>query len=201
MQNKDSRAVRPWLVLCALISFCHRTWHRCSICNLWLIHLLITRRNIHPLRQIMNTSPLGWVTSWSSEPDEFNSAEGLSNLQDWWLKCNTGQRGALVEVSWAAQLWNSGAGCTVLLGPNGTPLQYSFAWKIPWTEEPGRLQSMGSWRVRHEWATSLSLFTFMHWRRKWQPTPVFLPGESQERGSLVGCHLWGHTESETTEAT
>ena len=48
--------------------------------------------------------------------------------------------------------------------------------------------------------TSLSLFTFMHWRRKWQPTPGFLPGESQGRGSLVGCHLWSHTESDTTEA-
>ena len=41
----------------------------------------------------------------------------------------------------------------------------------------------------------------MHWRRKWQPTPVFLPGESQGRGSLVGCRLWGHTESDMTEAT
>ena len=41
----------------------------------------------------------------------------------------------------------------------------------------------------------------MHWRRKWQPTPVFLPGESQGRGSLVGCRLWGHTESDTTEVT
>ena len=60
---------------------------------------------------------------------------------------------------------------------------------------------MGSWRVGHGWATSLSLFTFMHWRRKWQPTPVFLPGESQGRGSLVSCRLWGCTESDTTEAT
>ena len=77
----------------------------------------------------------------------------------------------------------------------------TLAWKIPWTEEPGRLQSMGSLRVGHDWATSLSLFTFMHWRRKWQPTPVFLPGESQGRGSLVGCRLWGRTESDTTEAT
>ena len=67
------------------------------------------------------------------------------------------------------------------------------AWKIPWTEEPGRLQSMGSLRVGYDWATSLSLFTFMHWRRKWQPTPLFLPGESQGRGSLLGCHLWGRT--------
>ena len=73
--------------------------------------------------------------------------------------------------------------------------------KIPWTEEPGRLQSMGSLRVGHDRTTSLSLFTFMHWRRKWQPTPVFLPGESQRPGSLVGCCLWGHTESDTTEAT
>ena len=47
----------------------------------------------------------------------------------------------------------------------------------------------------------LSLFTFMHWRRKWQPTPVFLPGESQGQGSLVGCRPWGCTESDTTEAT
>ena len=49
--------------------------------------------------------------------------------------------------------------------------------------------------------TSLSLFTFMHWRREWQPTPVFLPGESQGRGSLVGCRLWGRTKLDTTEAT
>ena len=67
----------------------------------------------------------------------------------------------------------------------------TLAWKIPWTEEPGRLQSMGSLGVGHDWATSLSLFTFMHWRRKWQPTPVFLAGESQGRGSLVGCRPWG----------
>ena len=68
-------------------------------------------------------------------------------------------------------------------------------------EEPGGLQSMGSLRVGHKQATSLSLFTFMHWRRKWQPTPVFLPGESQGRGSLVGCRLWGHAESDPAEAT
>ena len=85
--------------------------------------------------------------------------------------------------------------------PAMAPHSSTFAWKIPWTEEPGRLQSMGSRRVGHGWATSLSLFTFMHWRRKWQPTPVFLPGESQQRGSLVGCRLWGRTESDTTEAT
>ena len=149
----------------------------------------------------------------------------------------------------------------------------TLAWKIPWTEEPGRLRSMGLWRVGHDWATSLSFFTFhfhalekemathssvlawripgtgepgglpsmgshrvihdwsdlaaatflnlinksfpnhsylldfckvfmrWYWRKKWQPTPVFLPGESQGWGSLVGCCLWGHTESDTTETT
>ena len=60
---------------------------------------------------------------------------------------------------------------------------------------------MGSQRVRDDRATSLLLFTFMHWRRKWQCTPVFLPGESQGQRSLVGCCLWVHTESDTTEAT
>ena len=67
------------------------------------------------------------------------------------------------------------------------------------------LLSERAWMLHSEnttyWATSLSLFTFMRWRRKWQPTPVFLPGESQGWGSLVGCHLWGRTESDTTEAT
>ena len=144
------------------------------------------------------------------------------------------------------------------------PHSSTLAWKIPWMEELGRLQSMGSRRVGHDWATSLSLFTscigegngnplqcsclenprdreacwaavygvtqgqtglkrlsssssrlrvghdsatslsiftFMHWRRKWQPTPVFLPGESQGPRSLVRCCLWGRSELDTTEAT
>ena len=81
------------------------------------------------------------------------------------------------------------------------PHSSTLAWKIPWMEEPDGLQSMGSRRVGHNWATSLPLFPFMHWRRTWQPIPVFLPGESQGRGSLVGCRLWGRTESDTTGAT
>ena len=79
---------------------------------------------------------------------------------------------------------------------NGTPLQYSClenpmdggAWKAA---VPGVARSR----------TRLSDFTFTNWRRQWQPTPVFLPGESQGQGSLVGCHLWGRTELDTTEAT
>ena len=84
------------------------------------------------------------------------------------------------------------------------PHASTLAWKIPWTEEPDRLQSMGSQTVGHDWATSLSFFTFMHWRRKWQPTPVVLPGESQGRGSLVVCRLWsrrvGHDWSDLAAA-
>ena len=81
---------------------------------------------------------------------------------------------------------------------NDTPLQHSClenrmgrgAW---WAAVQGVAKSQ----------TRLSdfTFTFMRWRRKWQPTPVFLPGESWGRGGLVGCHLWGRTESDTTEAT
>ena len=79
---------------------------------------------------------------------------------------------------------------------NGTPLQYSCL------ENP--MDGEAWWATLHGVAksqTRLSDFTFTHWRRKWQPTPVFLPGESQGQGSLVGCRLWGRTESDTTEAT
>ena len=73
-----------------------------------------------------------------------------------------------------------------------------LAWRIPGTGDPGGLQSMGSLRVRHDWATSFSLFTFMHWRRQWQPTPVFLPGESQGWGSsLWWAALYGVAQSWT----
>ena len=73
----------------------------------------------------------------------------------------------------------------------------ALAWRIPWTEVPGRLQSMGSLRVGHDWATSLSLFTFMHWRRKWQPTPVFLPLENPRDGGAWWASVYGVTQSRT----
>ena len=79
---------------------------------------------------------------------------------------------------------------------DGTPLQYSRL------ENP---MDGGAWwaavRGVAKSRTRLSNFTFMHWRRKWQPTPVLLPGDSQGRGSLVGCRLWGRTESDMTEVT
>ena len=83
---------------------------------------------------------------------------------------------------------------------NGTPLQYSCL------ENP---MDEGAWKATvhgvAEGRTRLSDFPFtFHFpalRRKWQPTPVFLPGESQGWGSLVGWRLWAHTESDTTEVT
>ena len=76
----------------------------------------------------------------------------------------------------------------------------TLAWKIPWVGEPGRLQSMGLLIVGHDWVTSLSLFTFMHWKRKWQPTPVFLPGESQGSEPGMGLHRVGHDWSDLAAA-
>ena len=76
------------------------------------------------------------------------------------------------------------------------PHSSTLAWQIPWTEEPGRLQSMGSRRVGHDWMTSLSLFTFMHWRRKWQPTPVFLP-ENPRDGGAWWAAIYGVAQSGT----
>ena len=104
---------------------------------------------------------------------------------------------------------------------NGNSFQY-FAWKIPWTEEPGDLQSMGSQRVRQDWATNThfqdfpggsavkesasmqetevrSLVGKMPWRRKWQPTPLFFPGKSHGQRSLMSHSPWGHKELNTTE--
>ena len=82
------------------------------------------------------------------------------------------------------------------------PHSNTLAWKISWTEEPGRLQSMGSLRVGHNWTTSLSLFTFMYWRRKWQLTPMFLPGKSHGRRSLVGCsHEVAESRTQLTNFT
>ena len=68
----------------------------------------------------------------------------------------------------------------------------NLAWEIPWTEEPGGLQSMGSQRFRHDLVTETNIW-------KWQPTPVLLPGKSHGLRSLIGYSPWGHKELDTTE--
>ena len=119
------------------------------------------------------------------------------------LQSETSQRKINIVWKWKllSHVWLFETPWTIQLEKKMAPLSSALAWKIPCLEEPGWLQSMGSLRIRHDWATSLSLFTFLHWRRKWQLTPVFLPGESQGRRSLVGCSPWGRMESDTTEAT
>ena len=89
-------------------------------------------------------------------------------------------------------LWKCGRASSYFRSPHSSTL----AWRIPWMEEPGRLQSMGSPRVGHNWATSLSRFTFMHWRRKWQLTPGLLPGESREGGAWWAA-IYGVAQSWT----
>ena len=96
----------------------------------------------------------------------------------------------LLIIKWVATL-HFGEG-------SGTPSS-TLAWKIPWMEEPGRLQSMGLLRVGHDWAASLLLSCIGEGNGN--PLLVFLPGQSQGWGSLVGCHLWDRTESDTTEVT
>ena len=83
---------------------------------------------------------------------------------------------------------------------NGTPLQYSCL-ENPMDEGAWWAAVRGVSKSRTRLSDFTFIFTFMNWKRKWQPTPVFLPGESQGRGSLVGCRLWGRTESDTTEVT
>ena len=76
---------------------------------------------------------------------------------------------------------------------------------IKWQKNLAKLCSSSSVLLKVELASSeigyLAEAITKKWRRKWQHTPVFLPGESQGWGRLVGCHLWGRTESDRIEAT
>ena len=112
--------------------------------------------------------------------------------------------------TWVFEVWNHWNGILAQPSPflgegNGTPLQYSClenpmdggAWSAA-------VHGVAKSRTRLSDCTFTFHFPFplsCTWRRKWQPTPVFLPEESQGWGSLVGCRLWGRTESDTTEAT
>ena len=72
----------------------------------------------------------------------------------------------------------------------------TLAWKIPWMEEPGRLQSMGSLRIGPDWATSLWLFTSMHWRRKWQPLQCSCLENPRDSGAWWAA-VYGVAQSRT----
>ena len=167
--------------------------------------------DLHPTGLIPSPS-----SSWANPETSQWILKDCTPLYPLWTKelplwtSSTALNSWLLRVSWVTSATHKNwvphpPKLTHLLTPASekamAPHSSTLGWKIPWTEEPGGLQSMGSLGVGHDWATSLSLFTFMHWRRKWQPTPAFLPGESQGWGSLVGCHLWGRTESDMTDMT
>ena len=166
--------------------------------HLILCHPLLLLTSIFPsIRVFFSESvlrirwPKYWSFSFSISPSSEYS--GLISFRIDWLGLLAVQ-GALKSL-----LQGHSSKASILQHSAMAPHSSTLAWKVPWTEEPGGLQSMESLRVGHDWATSLSLLTFMLWRRKWQPTPVFLPGESQGWRSLVGGRLWGCTELDTTE--
>ena len=149
-------------------------------------------------------SPM-WITMIRTRNDYWQLQESNSESRGFFLGLAVEQRPVVVGICTDKMAWHFhqriSSGYLWVPWAFMAPHSSTLAWKIPWTEEPGGLQSIGSRRVRHDWATSRSLFTFMHWRRKWQPTPVFLAEESQGLRSLVGCRLWSRTESDTTDAT
>ena len=78
------------------------------------------------------------------------------------------------------------------------PHSRTLAWKIPWTEEPGGLQSMGSLKVKHDFTFT---FHFHALEKELATHSSVLAWRIPGTGGLVGCRLWGRTESDTTEAT
>ena len=118
---------------------------------------------------VQDLFPLGW-TGWS-----YLQSKGLSSI----FSNTTVQK----QQFFGAQQWHP----TPVLLPGKPHGQRSLVGCSPWSRQKSDTTEQ-----------LLSLFTFMHWRRKWQPTPVFLPGESQGRQNLVGCRLWGSKESDTT---
>ena len=95
---------------------------------------------------------------------------------------------------WETRVWSLG-----WEDPQRRAWQPILAWRIPWTEEPGGLQSIWSQRIRHDWSNLACTHVYVDyrvgkipWKRKWQPTPIFLPGKSHGQRSLAAYSLWGH---------
>ena len=139
-------------------------------------------------------SPVFWFCLWQGLCSQFTAwPENHWPIQ--WTQPKT-RRNSLSFVTWILLHFVLSPSTMYGILKSLAPHSSTLAWKIPWMEEPGRLQSMGSLRVGHDWVTLLSLFTFLHWKRKWQPTPVFLPGESQGRRAWWAA-VYGVTQSRT----
>ena len=149
-----------------------------------------------------HSSTLAWKIPWMEEPGRLQSMGSLELDKTERLHFH-------FSLSWIGEGNGNPLRCSCLENSRDGEAWWAAVYGVAQSRtqlkrlssSSSRLQSMGSLRVRHDWATSLSLFTFMQWRRKWQPIPVFLPGESQGWRSLMGCRLWGRTESNTAEAT
>ena len=136
-----------------------------------------------------HSSTLAWQIPWTEDPGGLQSMRSLGVGHDWGLyfhfslSCigegsgNSPQCSCLENPrdggAWWAAIYGVAQSRTRLKRLSSSSIKTMaphfiiLVWKIPWMEEPGGLQSMGSQRVGHDSATSLSLFTFIHWRKKW----------------------------------
>ena len=138
---------------------------------------------------------VGYRGSWVPPVKPITSSRGQSAIPSWHGRC-----GSSPWEPYQRGLYSLPVG---LMEKAVAPHSSTLAWKIPWTEETGGLKSMGSQRVGHDWATSLSLFTF-HFpalEKEMATHSSVLAWRIPGTGSLVGCRLWGRTELDTTEAT
>ena len=162
---------------------------RTSRCSIWIYKRQRNQRSNCQIRRIIKKSREFQKNIYFCFIDYAQSFDCVSHRKLWKILQEMGIPDHLTCLR--RRQWHS----TPVLLPGKSHGQRSLVGCSSW----GRYQSDTTERLHFHF--SLSLFTFMHWRRKWQPTPMFLPGEPQGRGSLVGCHLWGRTESDTTDAT
>ena len=146
------------------------------------------------------SSPTSQLFAWSGQSVGVSASASVlpMNTQDWSFKY------VFVLPSWISLSRMNYIPLDVCSEKAMAPHSSTLAWKIPWTEEPGELLSMGSLKSRTR-VSNFPFFTFLHWRRKWQPAPVFLSGEPQGWRSLVGflpmgSHRVGHDWSDLAAA-
>ena len=141
----------------------------------------------------------GWA-GWVASPTQWTWVWASS--RNWWGTGNSGVLWSMglqrVRYNWATEL-----NCyfLVILEKAMAPHSSTLAWKIPWTEEPGRLQSNGSRRVRHDWSNLAAVAAAGFLEKEMATHSSVLAWRIPGTESLVDCRLWGRTESDTTEAT
>ena len=175
-------------------------------------------RQEDPLEEGMaiHFNSLAWRTPWTDEPSGLWSIGSQRVEHDWSIWTHKARTGIISNFTLNMRfvrneskelgVWEKGGGIQPVMIYWATtrgqtekamaPHSSTLAWKIPWTEEPGRPQSMGSLRVRHNWATSLSLFTFMHWRGNGKPLQCSCLENPRDSGAWWAS-VYGVTQSWT----